>query len=54
MKHKEFTKLRSCKDCYFFGEDGCTQTSPPTKILSEHQAQGCTKYTTSTSVVVTT
>ena len=53
LKPDEFTKLRSCKNCYFCKKGYCTQTSPPTKILSEYYAQGCIYYTTSTSVVVT-
>ncbi|MBA7493423.1 hypothetical protein ES702_03981 [subsurface metagenome] len=53
LKPEEFTKLRSCKNCYFWEKGYCIKTSPHTKVLSEYYAQGCIYYTTSTSVVVT-
>lgn len=41
--------LKSCKDCgYHVKQNGllyCTQTSPPTSVLSEYYAQGCIYYT---------
>lgn len=39
-------KLRSCKNCSFYKRNYCTQTTPPTKILSEYYAQGCIYYGT--------
>jgi len=44
----EALNLRSCKNCpYHKDVNGvlyCTQTSPPTRILSEYYAQGCIYY----------
>ena len=36
--------LRSCKNCPYCKRGYCTQSSPPTKILSEYYAQGCIYY----------
>lgn len=48
----EVVKLRSCKNCYFCRKfPVCTQTSPPTRILTEYQAQGCLFYTVEQPVV---
>lgn len=40
----EALNLRSCKNCPYYLNGYCTQTSPPTKILSEYYAQGCIYY----------
>ena len=49
-KPKVVANLKSCKACNFHrkvsGELYCTQTSPPTRILSEYYAQGCIYYAT--------
>jgi len=47
----EALKLKSCKKCSFYKRGYCTQTSPPTRVLSEYYAQGCIYYTTSLPVV---
>jgi len=47
----EALMLKSCKKCSFYKRGYCTQTSPPTRILSEYYAQGCIYYTTSLPVV---
>jgi len=47
----EALKLKSCKKCSFYKRGYCTQTSPPTRILSEYYAQGCINYTTSLPIV---
>lgn len=45
LKSEEVLKLKSCKACNFYKRGYCTQTSPPTRILSEYYAQGCIYYT---------
>ena len=40
----EAHNLRSCKNCPYYQKGYCTQSSPPTKILSEYYAQGCIYY----------
>jgi len=40
----EALNLRSCKNCPYYQNGYCTQTSPPTRILSEYYAQGCIYY----------
>ena len=40
----EALNLRSCKNCPYYRNGYCTQTSPPTRILSEYYAQGCIYY----------
>jgi len=44
LKPEEVVKLRSCKKCSYYRNGYCTQTSPPTRILSEYYAQGCIYY----------
>ena len=44
LKPEEVVRLRSCKNCPYYKRGYCTQTSPPTKILSEYYAQGCIYY----------
>ncbi len=44
---KEVLRLKSCKNCPYHRNVPplyCTQTSPPTRILSEYYAQGCIFY----------
>jgi len=51
LKPEEVVKLKSCKRCNYYKRGYCTQTSPPTKILSEYYAQGCIYYTTEEAVI---
>ena len=44
LSPKEVVKLRSCKNCPYYKRGYCTQTTPPTKVLSEYYAQGCIYY----------
>lgn len=48
LSPKEVVRLRSCKNCPYYRPSKpyplCTQTTPPTRILSEHWAQGCIYY----------
>lgn len=47
----EVLKLKSCKKCSYYRKGYCTQTSPPTKVLSEYYAHGCLYYTTEAPVI---
>jgi len=51
LKPEEIIKLKSCKNCNYYRKGYCTQTSPPTHILSEYYAQGCIYYTTEEAVI---
>ena len=48
LKPEEVVNLKSCKNCPYCRDVHavlyCTQTSPPTRILSEYYAQGCIYY----------
>jgi len=50
LKPEEVVKLKSCKNCSFYQQGYCTQTTPPTKILSEYYAQGCIFYSTTGTI----
>jgi len=54
LTKEEVLRLKSCKNCPYHRNVPplyCTQTSPPTRILTEYYAQGCIFYGAETPVV---